>query len=335
MPPAITTIIPAFNAASTIGEALDSATEQRFRDFEVIVVDDASTDGTADRVRHWGGGVKDVVLEDEEKTVEILGRSTILIRLNENAGPARARNKGIEQAQGEWIGFLDADDAWLPWRLSAQMNLLREYPQAGLVCGGTIALDEAADVLGAEGTGFGVDVDHGMASRRIIPLDELAAHNPIATSTVLARKSLIEGVGLFDERFKGPEDYDLWLRLAAQYPAIKLEIPLVRYRTTGSGLSKDDRTFLPQVLRVLDKAYGPGGVLCGRKGKRKAQAHQLLSGSWVAAKRGAVVRALGLFIKSLWLWPGSFGPYLHLPWGRIKLLFFFGKTLLRNNEPKA
>jgi hypothetical protein len=196
---------------------------------------------------------------------------------------------------------------------------MHKYPDAALFCGDIVAFGQS--VYGAAGSGSDPAplsaVAHGS---RPIPLELLSVYNPIANSTVLVRKDALRAAGGFDPQFRGPEDYDLWLRLAAEHAIVSLDTPLARYRAGAGGLSMDDRRFLPQVLGVLDKAYGSGGVLCGRPGKRKAQAYQLLSCSWMAAERGAVGRALSLFFRSLPVWPGSFGPHAQLPWGRIKLL---------------
>ncbi|OGV85771.1 MAG: hypothetical protein A2340_15445 [Lentisphaerae bacterium RIFOXYB12_FULL_60_10] len=227
-------------------------------------------------------------------------------------------------------------------------------------------------------------------------MSAFAIANPVATSTVLLRRDVFEAVGGFDEQFRGPEDYDLWMRVADRGTVLKLETPLARYRHREGSLSVDDRKFLPQVIRVIEKAYGPGGVLSGRgregkvfsvqcsegeggeeRGKcsvfsvqgsedgrreeirkletcnqpsainnphstipslrRKAMAWQHLSACWMAAERGAVGRAAGLWVRSVVWWPGSFGPERTLPWGRLKLVVFmvrkyFGKYSVFRRE---
>ncbi len=313
--PTVSVVIPAFNAEDTIGAALDSVAAQRCSVHETIVVDDASRDRTAAVVAEWSASMSTSPL----RPGDLRAKTVRIIRLASNAGPATARNRGVAAATGQWIAFLDADDAWLPWRLASQFDVARQYPDAALICGGTIPFAQAAD---------GVTADHDVCMQssatmnrsRPILLDTLSVHNPVATSTVLVRKDALDAVGGFDERFRGPEDYDLWLRLAARYTLVRLDLPLARYRGSTSGLSMDDRRFLPQVLGVIEKAYGPGGVLSDRKGKRRAQAYQLLSCSWMAIERGAWFRAFTLFARSLSAWPGSLGPSVQLSRVRVKLL---------------
>lgn len=304
--PTISVVIPAFNACHTLTDALNSVAAQDFPALEAVVVDDASSDGTADQARRWAS-------ETCRCAIQVIRRSA-------NGGPAAARNCGIAAARGEWIAFLDADDAWLPWKLRSQLDLTSQYPHAVAFCGGM----DIVRCDGAPGTHAvveGVERPGAAPALRLISLELLSTYNPVVTSTVLVRKDALAAVGNFDEQFRGPEDYDLWLRLAARQPLVMVDAPLVRYRTRADGLSVNDRTFLPQVLRVIDKAYGAGGVLSGRAGKRKAQAYQMLSCSWSAAQRGASRRALSLFLRSLLVWPGSFGPHANRPWGRSKLLW--------------
>jgi hypothetical protein len=122
---------------------------------------------------------------------------------------------------------------------------------------------------------------------RTLKLDDFIAGNPVATSTVLVRKSALESVRGFDASFMGPEDYDLWMRVAARFKMAQIDIPLAAYRSQSGSLSMDDRRFLPQVLRVLDKAFGPGGVLADRPRLRMvAEGNQYWNASWMAFNRG-------------------------------------------------
>lgn len=303
-PSTISVVIPAYNSAGTIREALDSVLVQEVEGLEIIVVDDASTDGTSDVVRCWS------------KTT---GTGVRLIRLDQNAGPAGARNKGVEAAFGNWMAFLDADDVCLPNRLRTQVDTAKQYPDASLICGGVACLENdsrAAWVARGEPISNGQD-----CSVRTLGLLDFMVGNPVATSTVLVRKRAVVDVGGFDESFRGPEDYDLWMRLAARHNLVRMDRPLSMYRAEPGSLSMDDRNFLPQILRVLDKAYGPGGVLHGYRGHRKAMAYQCLCGSWMAMRRGAGVRSWRLYLQSLLLWPFSFQPQKKLRWGRLKLVW--------------
>ena len=113
--PRVSVIIPAYNAGRTIDAALQSVFAQTFRSFEIIVVDDGSTDDTADRVEAWG--------------------SRVMLHRQKNAGPAAARNRAIASARGEFLAFLDADDVWLPTKLARQVSYFERYPETGLLHG--------------------------------------------------------------------------------------------------------------------------------------------------------------------------------------------------------
>jgi glycosyltransferase involved in cell wall biosynthesis len=306
--PAVSVVIPAFNAATTIAEALASVRAQTFTDYEVIVVDDASTDNTVAIAEHESSNLPN------HRT----------IALPSNVGPAAARNAGIRAARGTWIAFLDGDDKWLPWKLELQCELADAYRDYETFCGTAIALGESAPAP---------HVGIRSGARRILALRDFAIRNEVATSTVLTRKQAIEDAGFFDEQFRGPEDYDLWIRLAGRRPILKLDYPVSEYRHVEGSLSRDDMTFLSQVLRVLGKAYSEGGALHGIPARRRAVAYQYLCAAWMAAERAAHRRALALFAQSLLHWPFSFEPYLLAPWVRTKLLAGLLRTMTSRKNP--
>ncbi len=347
MRPFISVIIPAYNAESTIAEALESVASQTvFRsswpdgsapEVQVLVVDDASTDRTIDVARKAFDALR------ASHGVDVQGggepRWTIAydqLSLDSNSGPAAVRNYGLARATGEWVAFLDSDDAWLPERLEVQLAMAEKYPDAIMWCGDTIDFadggkaetgadrretgcpsgsSEASTLKGEEGRsnrrwpqmnadGTG-DRKPGVGSPRElyeITLETLAVENPVATSTVLVRKSVLDEVGGFDEQFRGPEDYDLWLGLASLGRVVKIQQPLSRYRSVAGSLSMDDRRFLPEVLRVLDKAFGPGGALEQYQELADvARASQNWSASWMAFSRGDRLRAIRLWMRAYML----------------------------------
>jgi len=313
--PDITVVVPAHNSATTIAEALDSVAAQtallrcevgdRKSEVGVIVVDDASTDDTVRVARDWASRHDASALRFQVSS------------LSSNAGPAAARNRGIAEARGEWIAFLDADDAWLPHRLEVQFRLAAQSPDVVMWCGETVGF--ADPEIGSRKSEVG-----GASERRSsltsdlrppisdLRLQDLAIANPVATSTVLVRKGVLEDVGGFDEQFRGPEDYDLWLRIAAAGKAMKIDAPLSLYRYVPGSLSLDDRRFFPQVLRVIDKAFGEGGALSGFPHLRKAAiVRQTWHASWMAFNRGARGRAVYLSLKAIVgdaLSPGPMAP---------------------------
>ncbi len=283
--PDVSVVIPVYRSADTILQALDSVRRQTCGGAELLVVDDASPDDTVRRVEAWmasdGAGVP-----------------TRLLRQPRNGGPAAARNAGIQAAERPWVAFLDADDAWLPRRLERQFSVAADHPGTGLLCGLTLPLDEHSPGWAGE------DDDSGGTPRPLAIID-FVAHNPVATSTVLVRRDVVLAAGLFDVQFRGPEDYDLWMRIARRTACLLLPEALSLYRRTPGSLSMDERGFLPEVLRVLDKAFAPGGALADHRAWRHtAMAEQYTSASWMAYNRGARGAALRYLLAAWWLCPG-------------------------------
>lgn len=181
--PSVSVVIPTFNCAATLPDAIASVRSQRSSDLEIIVVDDGSIDDT--------GRVLD----------ELAGPDLRVISQG-NAGPAVARNRGIDAAHGEWVAFLDADDYWLPGKLKAQFDRLETTGGDFAFCG-SILVDQSGNLL---------------ETRSACPMHSLASElvwgNQIATPTVIVRKALLTELGRFDETLTIGEDWDLWLRLA-------------------------------------------------------------------------------------------------------------------------
>lgn len=285
----VSIIIPAYNSSATIGEALDSVAAQTVGDCETIVVDDCSTDDTVPAVERWiagrkggDGGAGDPRLRNRWR----------LVRLDANSGPAGARNRGIAEARGEWLAFLDADDAWLPCRLATQLRAAEAHPEIALWCGRAVPMEEGEIPAGGRldaGNAEGREAAPAAAGAvRRIALDEFARHNPVATSTVLVRRQAVSSAGGFDTRFRGPEDYDLWMRVAARFAVALLDVPVARYRYRPGSLSMDDRRFLHEVLGVIEKAFSPQGALAGHGHlRRRAEATQYWNASWMAFNRGS------------------------------------------------
>ena len=286
----VSVIIPAFNSARTITVALDSVVSQTSPATEILVVDDCSADETCAVVERWIAAHQDAGH----------GVTVRLIKCTENGGPARARNIGIRQAAGDWIAFLDADDAWLPHRLECEFAACGKMPEAVMFCGGTVPLreEDRKSESGNQKPGEGLEL-------RKIRLEEFVDVNPVSTSTVLVQKAVLEAVGGFDEAFRGPEDLDLWMRIANKGRIICLECPLSRYREVAGSLSNEVKTFLPQVLAVYDKAFGVGGALAAHpEWKRRAVGSRYVSACWTELACGRRWSAFRFLLKSLLVWPG-------------------------------
>lgn len=188
--PDVTVLVPTRNRSRFLRRALQSVLQQDDADFEVVVVDDASTDGTA-------------------RMVEGLGDPRVqLLRLRHRSGVAAARNAGIEAAGGRWVAFLDDDDVWAPQKLRKQQDRAAET-NASLVYTGVVLLDEDGAAL---------------EPVRLVEPDELIPGlletNLVGTpSSVLADAELVRRVGAFDEQLESLADWDLWIRLVDAAPA--------------------------------------------------------------------------------------------------------------------
>jgi len=200
--PAVSVVIPTFERAGLVGRAVHSVLAQTFDDVEVLVVDDASTDDTADVV----GAIGDPRIR--------------YVRQSVNAGAGAARNRGIHESRGRYIAFLDSDDIWLPCKLERQVALLDVAPAAvGLVYGGTEVEHATGEVTTS------CPHERGDLHRRL--LERNVVHG--GGSNAMIRRSVVASAGFFDERFDAIEDHDYWVRIARMYDVDFVDAPVVRY----------------------------------------------------------------------------------------------------------
>jgi len=190
--PLVSVVIPVFNGATFVARAVDSVLAQTCKDFEIIVVDDGSTDDTQ------------AVLDRLAK------RSGIICLHQKNAGPAQARNLGIKLASGEYIAFLDCDDIWFPEKLEEQLAILRGNSQLGLVHSNYEVIDPTGRVIHRMRAGH---------SRKALHIAFTGGQAPLLSTTLISR-ALLERVGGFDPNLWVSEDSDLGIRL---YDVAKFE----------------------------------------------------------------------------------------------------------------
>jgi len=195
--PLASVIIPTFNRRALVAEAIASALAQEGADFELIVVDDGSTDGT------------EAALAPIRDQLRFLSQT--------NRGVSAARNTGARVARGEWLAFLDSDDIWLPDRLCAQMAFVREHPETRICQTGEIWIRNGVRVN---------PCNHHRKPDGDVFLPSLQ-RCLVSPSAVMIRRDLFEAAGGFDESLPACEDYDLWLRLAWQTPVPLIDRPLV------------------------------------------------------------------------------------------------------------
>lgn len=232
--PKISVVIPTFNQANYLAEALESVFHQTYRDFEVIVVDDGSTDGTQALLSRYN--------------------SKIRCFIQPNGGRAGARNTGLKEAKGDYIAFLDSDDIWKEDRLERSLQALEKVPAAGLIHGEVEAIDFEGSLL-REKTD---KIKKVYQIQRKKPTDYhlVLERYAIFSSTVLFRKSCLETVGLYDSRFGLYEDYDWYLRFALNYPIHLMEgPPVAQYRIHEGNVSSqyDPETIAQIYIAILEK----------------------------------------------------------------------------------
>jgi teichuronic acid biosynthesis glycosyltransferase TuaG len=220
-------VIPAYNAESTIETCLGSVIAQTLAPLEVLVIDDASSDGTEAAVQRCKAAF----------TVAGIGLEYFCIR--PNAGPSAARNQGIRAARGAFIAFLDADDSWAVEKL-AVIDQFAAYPGAGLVCHDYT--DKPEPLASKDPTDY---------EARPLSVYGMLLRNPAQTSCTVVRKtSALE----FDETLRRCEDYDLWMRIAEHATAFRIKGPplarLGRPQLSAGGLSSDTFGMRAGELRV-------------------------------------------------------------------------------------
>lgn len=196
----VSVIIPTFNRAHTLGRAIESVLASDYPHFELIVVDDGSSDGTQELLAGYASA----------------GKLKVITR--ENGGVSAARNSGVRASSGEWIAFLDSDDEWFSHKLRTQLEFAHQHPRYELIHSQEIWIRNGVRVNPrAHHQKLGGDV-----------FKECVQQCFISPSTALLKRSLFEELGGFDERFVVCEDYDLWLRISATRPVGLVEAQLIR-----------------------------------------------------------------------------------------------------------
>jgi len=258
--PKVSVIIPTFNRAKKAIRAVDSVLNQNWKDFEIIVIDDGSTDDTDKALSRYGNLIK------------YIGQPV-------NRGVSSARNIGVKSSMSPWIAFLDSDDYWLPEKLYAQMEFVELNPEV-VAC-------QTQEIWMKNGMQVNPKRRHKKPSGNIFKQSlKLCLVSP---SCVMLKKSLIEEVGFFDESLPAAEDFDLWLRISCRYPIFLINKWLVvkegghedqlsrkitgidRYRIMAivkvikSGMLSSDQTEQAmEELSIKCRIYGQGCIKRGR-----------------------------------------------------------------------
>lgn len=269
----VSIIIPAYNAERYVREAVESALAQVDANVEVIVVDDGSTDGTAQVVAQFGTQIR-------------------LIR-QDNAGVAAACNAGVRASAGRWIAFLDADDVWLPEKTARQLERCSSF-----------AISHTDSMC------FGEHLPQDIRRSSFEPpysgrvLQQLLVRNFITKSSVMMDRELYVSAGGFGEHFAGVEDWPFWLQICAEHELGYLDLPVVRYRVHRASKSMQARKTMADHRRVIEQAFSPEGVGASYPDLKKvALASSYEINAHYAAESGDWLFAARCALGSAWLRP--------------------------------
>ena len=274
----VSIIIPAYNAERFIAEAVDSVLAQTHPDIEVIVVDDSSTDATASILNAYGPAIH--------------------VHRTANGGAAAARNAGAGLATGEWIAFLDADDIWEAAKLTRQLAIttgMWSYTNR---------------------TNFGDRGDVPELQSDVTPMHDgdvfealLREGNFITSSSALIRRDVFLQTGGFRTQLRNAEDWDLWLRVAAEHPVCYCAEPLVRYRFDAGSKSRDHRAMAAARRSIIERALAlPRAHELPWAMRRQIWAATWRTNGWDASRSGARADALRHYARAAAAWPLDWEP---------------------------
>jgi len=209
--PLISIITPIYNGKQYISEAIESARAQTYKNFEILLINDGSTDNSYEVIKPYLSDTRIIYIEQQ------------------NSGVASARNAAISVAKGQYIGFLDQDDLWHKNKLKEQVAILENDKNIALVHSKQDFIDSRGNKINFSwitgGTGY--------------CFTDMFIKNRIAVLTVLIRKTILDEVGLFNEQLSGADDYEMWLRVTLKHPIKYIDTPLAIYRFHDSNISKN------------------------------------------------------------------------------------------------
>ncbi|MBM4073102.1 MAG: glycosyltransferase [Planctomycetes bacterium] len=305
--PFFSVVIPTYNYAEFVAEAVASALGQDYPHFEVIVVDAGSMDDTRARL------------------APLMPRIRYIHQ--QNQGLSAARNTGIQAARGEYIALLDSDDTWHPRKLSVQARYLAEHPEIGVL---------ATEHLLTRASGWPV-VPENETPVRVYPVEELVMRSWFAPSSAVILKACFDRVGLFDTALRCVEDRDMWIRISCHYPVEQLRAPLCWYRIHDANMSHAAARMEEYELKVLHKAFVGVPELRGRMLlQAKAQGLAAYNAAYMYGLARNWPRALDRLTRSLVLWPFPYRPgEVHDRLARPKALTVLVLRMLGLKEPES
>jgi glycosyltransferase involved in cell wall biosynthesis len=270
--PAVSVIMPTYNRAKLLGRAIQSILDQTYQDFELIIVDDGSTDDTESLVKSF----------NSEKIR--------YIRHRKNRGASAGRNTGIRSAQGEYVALQDSDDEWMPEKLEKQMRAFATAPPE----------------VGVVYTGFYIIVNNKkkyMPSASITPKDGnifssiIKGEYLVSPQTIVVKRECFERAGMFDERFPAMEDWELSLRLSRHYHFKYINEPLVLYYVQPDSISRNKSALTKSYKMILEMYFKDI-----KQDKRLLSKHYLRLGHFLYSN-GELSQGKDYFARSIKAYP--------------------------------
>jgi len=291
----VSVVIPTYNRGNLISRAIQSVVNQTYRDFEIILVDDGSTDNT-----------KEVVKEFQKKDERIK-----YIQHDKKRGGSAARNTGIREAKGKYIAFQDSDDEWLPGKLEKQMKVFEGLPaEVGIIysdmwriSGGEKMYWHSPVINPKDGTIYSQALDRFLATGK-----------GIGIQSAIVKRECFNTVGMFDESFRRFIDLDLFIRLSKYYYFYHINEPLVNYYNTGKGISTNDRALI-EAYELILKKYSFDIV----KSKRTFAKYHYLVGNTLC-QNDKIAQGRAYLLQSVKLYP------LNIKYLLAAFVSFFGEN---------
>jgi len=256
----ISVVIPAYNCASFIGEAIESVLKQTISVHEIIVIDDGSEDDTG------------AIVRKKYSQVRILNQK--------NSGPSTARNRGIAEASGDWIAFLDADDIWLPNKIEEQILALKRHPQLKLIASDMAEIDIHGNITIPSMQEWH-DQKKFFSNLRGRPIPRAAARliekNFIPTGTVLVERKVLSEKGGFNDSLRYGEDLEIWVRIATDHPISCLPTVHMLRRRHGSNATSFTMNMAKDLVKVAESVRRQAGRTLKKQG---VDVDQMVSQAW-------------------------------------------------------
>ena len=248
-PAVVSVVIASYNMGRYLGEALDSVLAQDYRPLEVIVVDDGSTDDTASVLARYEG----------HEALQVVRQA--------NAGQTSAKNRGLAEAVGQYVAFCDADNVWMPGKLTRQVGLIEAQDQVAVVYGDVALIDGAGNLLPTPA----VKRYSGRITRPLL------FDNFVTFNTTLVRRAAVVEFGGFDPALRMAIDYDLWLRLSTKYEFRYVPETFVKYRVWDGQMSRDLEGRFENAFAMMERFFAAHPEAVSKRDRREAWAHSLVS----------------------------------------------------------